>query len=515
MSKLAEYLRTLEAFDLIERDEVDKHLEYLFKHVFTQESVYGSLLRADRRELHQQVGEALEAEYGEAVDEYCLLLAHHFEKSGDGRRALRYLRRAAERAAGSYANQEAKELYDRALILVEEEGERWEVLAGREQVLDRLGQREQQAADLQEMERLAAALNDPVRLARSQMRRAAYFDKTSQYQAAAEAAEMGLAVARRSGQKRLEAQALNLLALAAWRRFDYPAVQAWANQALDALRMVGDPAVRTTSLLHLGRAGYRLGQYDGALETIQAARELAQASDDRHSEAVAHLILGWIYQRLGQYGAAEEQFGLTLTKRQAIGDRHGEAVALSHLGWVAYDREQYGVGREQCQAALLISRGIGDRENEAYALSGLGLAAEGEGRTAEAREFYEQALGLHRAIGAETLVMFDLSRLAWLALAEGKVAEAYQLAQAVMTWTAEHGAERFWDPWLIHTINVQVLRAAGREEEAGRVLAEAYDLLQRRAGRISDVGLRGSFLKNVAVNRWIVEEMRKSGERGA
>lgn len=507
MTKLSQYLQTLESFGLIERDEIDRHLEYLFKHVFTQESVYSSLLRADRRQLHQQVGEALEAEYGDQLDDYCLLLSHHFEKSGDGRRALKYLRRAAERAAACYANQEAKELYDRALALVEDNAERWELLAGREQVLDRLGQRDQQAADLDELERLA--LDDPVRLARTYQRRAAYFDKTSQYQAAAEAAEMALAVARRSGQKRLEAQSLNLLALAAWRRFDYPAVQAWANQALDALRMVGDPAVRTTSLLHLGRAGYRLGQYDAALQTIQAAQELAQASDDRNSEALAHLILGWIYQRLGQYEAAEDQFRLTHTKRQAIGDRHGEAVALSHLGWVAYDRQQYATSRAHCQAALAISQAIGDRENEAYALSGLGLAAEGEGQTAEARAHYEQALALHRSIGAETLVMFDLSRLSLLALDEGKVAEAYQHAQAVITWTAEHGAERFWDPWLIHYVNVHVLRAAGYTHEAARILDESYDLLQKRAGRISDVGLRGSFLKNVAVNRWIVEEKRK------
>ena len=61
MSKLTEYLNNLEILDLIARQKSDPELEYAFKHVFTQESVYGSLLYSDRRQIHQQVGEALEA----------------------------------------------------------------------------------------------------------------------------------------------------------------------------------------------------------------------------------------------------------------------------------------------------------------------------------------------------------------------------------------------------------------------------------------------------------------------
>ena len=50
--------------------------------------------------------------------------------------------------------------------------------------------------------------------------------------------------ARLSGSVQLEAQSLNLLARAAWRRFEYDTVIKWANEALDVLRVVGDPADR-------------------------------------------------------------------------------------------------------------------------------------------------------------------------------------------------------------------------------------------------------------------------------
>ena len=314
-------------------------------------AVYQSLLRTDRRQLHQQVGEALERVFApalnsenqtEAPDDLPLVLAYHFEKSGDTERALKYLKIAAAEAYAAYANQEAAELYSRALALLDDKdyANRWDLLAEREKVLDRLGERDRQATQLTLMQTLAELIADDTRLATTHNRRAAYFDKISEYQAAAEAAEVGLRVARRSGNRRLEAQSLNRLARAAWRRFDYPAVQKWANEALDALKMVGDPATKTTSLLHLGRASYRLGQYDMALEYIRAAQDFTTYTDDHESAAVADLILGWIYQRLGDYDLAEKHYQLTLEKRRIIGDRYGEATALSHLGWLAYDQQK-------------------------------------------------------------------------------------------------------------------------------------------------------------------------------
>ena len=152
MTKLTEHLQTLEKFDLIGLHMSEADLEYAFKHVFTQESVYQSLLRTDRRQLHQQVGEALETLFtaalkgepqAEAPDDLPLILAYHFEISGDTERALNYLKIAGAEAAVAYANQEAIELYSRALALLDESdySRRWDLLAEREKVLDRLGER--------------------------------------------------------------------------------------------------------------------------------------------------------------------------------------------------------------------------------------------------------------------------------------------------------------------------------------------------------------------------------------
>ncbi|GAB4410196.1 MAG: hypothetical protein Fur0044_03850 [Anaerolineae bacterium] len=514
MINLTQHLQTLEKSDLITPQMSEADLEYIFKHVFTQESVYQSLLRTDRRQLHQQVGETLETLFAPALQgesqpdappDLPLLLAYHFETSGDTERALKYLKMAAEEAVAAYANQEAIELYSRALALLDNQdyANRWDLLAAREVVLDRLGERDRQATHLTLMQTLAELLVDDTRLAVTHNRRAAYFDKISEYQAAAEAAEVGLRVARRSGNRRLEAQSLNRLARAAWRRFDYPAVQKWANEALEALKMVGEPATKTASLLHLGRASYRLGQYDLALEYIHAAQDFTRFTDDQESAAVADLILGWIYQRLGDYEAAAICFQATLEKRRIIGDRYGEATALSHLGWLAWDERRSAEGLRFCLEALDISQSVGDRENEAYALTGLGLNHEQLGNTDIAQTNYQEALTIHREIGATTLAIFDQAGLARMALARQDDATARQYIEAVVGWILAGKAQQFWDPWSIYLWAYQGLTALGERETAGKILDEAHLLLHQRAEAISDEKLRHCFFEKVAVNREI------------
>ncbi|NIV00256.1 MAG: hypothetical protein GWN55_02785, partial [Phycisphaerae bacterium] len=124
-----------------------------------------------------------------------------------------------------------------------------------------------------------------------------------------------------------------------------------------------------------------------------------------------------------------------------------------------------------------------------------------------------QALTLHRAIEAQTLVMFDLSRLAKLALEAGDKVNAYNYTNKIMVWTSRHGAERFWDPWLIHYTNYRVMQANDRPEQAQAILEEAYTLLQTRAKRISDSGLRDCFLNNVKVNQLIAEAWVQNQEK--
>jgi len=68
--RIEQALWDLEDRRLIYQEKVVPEEEYSFKHVLTQETVYGGILKRRRVEFHQRVGEAMEAIYAEGLEEY-------------------------------------------------------------------------------------------------------------------------------------------------------------------------------------------------------------------------------------------------------------------------------------------------------------------------------------------------------------------------------------------------------------------------------------------------------------
>lgn len=72
---LSESLTLLETTGLIKFARSEPEVEFLFRHALVQDAVYDTLLRSDRRRIHQLVGEALERAYPDRLDELAPRLA--------------------------------------------------------------------------------------------------------------------------------------------------------------------------------------------------------------------------------------------------------------------------------------------------------------------------------------------------------------------------------------------------------------------------------------------------------
>jgi serine phosphatase RsbU (regulator of sigma subunit)/class 3 adenylate cyclase len=153
-------LSSLENAGLVRIARVEPDLEYLFRHTLVQEAAYSSLLVADRKRLHQSVGQAVEKLYPDQLGEFSAMLAYHFDQAGLDERAIRYFTLAGQTALDSYANQEAEDHFRRALALTRSDAQRAELLSGLGQALNREG-RIQEAIQLWlEAIRLFRALGD-------------------------------------------------------------------------------------------------------------------------------------------------------------------------------------------------------------------------------------------------------------------------------------------------------------------------------------------------------------------
>jgi tetratricopeptide (TPR) repeat protein len=117
-------IQELVRLELIVPDESLSHGNYFFKHALVQEVVYESLSYAARRMMHRLIGEELERACGGEYQEQCDVLARHFDLGRVPEKALEYLVMAGDKAREAFANKEAADYYERALVHLHSLGSR-------------------------------------------------------------------------------------------------------------------------------------------------------------------------------------------------------------------------------------------------------------------------------------------------------------------------------------------------------------------------------------------------------
>ena len=101
--------------DLLRDGEQPAH--FLFKHVLTQEAIYGLMLFGQRRGLHRAVAEWYERTNSDDLSHLLPVLAHHWQRAEEWSRAIACLEQAAEQNLDRFANRETVDLLSQALVL--------------------------------------------------------------------------------------------------------------------------------------------------------------------------------------------------------------------------------------------------------------------------------------------------------------------------------------------------------------------------------------------------------------
>jgi len=172
-----------------------------------------------------------------------------------------------------------------------------------------------------------------------------------------------------------------------------------AQLALTLARETGKRHSEEQALLHLGIAWLSFGEARKAIEFCEQALVIAREVGDRQGESVALGNLGNAYSLSGNARKAIEFYEQALAIGQEIGDRKGVGANLGNLGNAYKDLGETHKAIDFYEQALAIDREIGDRQGEGNAVGNLGSAYENLGEINKAIDFYEQALVIFREIG--------------------------------------------------------------------------------------------------------------------
>jgi len=542
------HLLTLQREEMIRQRARVPEMEYIFKHHLTQEAAYNGLLRRDRRRFHRQVAEALERLFLDRIGEQLGFLAYHWDRAEEQEKAVHYLRRAGEQAAAQYASMEAVNYFSRALDLTpgRDLAGRYTLLLARERVYDLQAAREDQQRDLGVLESLANDLDDDRRRAEVALRQAWYGIVTGNYLGGIEAAQRGVRLAQAAQDARTEVSGYLLWGQALWDQGDYQLSRTQLEQALSLATAVQLRQVQADSRWGLSYVRLYQGDYDGARAYAQQALNIYRELGDRRGEGQAletlamaagwgqwdysegrdrsvenlrvrqeigdHLncgfgllLVGANFHMLGAYDKAWQHYRQALPILQETGHVRGEGNALGNMALLSHHLGDDRSALEYAQRALLAVQDAADRFMQALALTVRGHALLGLGRPDQAVDAYREALSLRRQLGLHYLANEPLAGLARTAIAQGDVPQAERHVEEILNYLESGTLQGTWEPFRVYLTCYRVLQTAD-DPRAGEILETAHRLLQESADRISDEEERRSFLENVAAHREIASE---------
>ncbi|HEY8136073.1 MAG TPA: hypothetical protein VIF08_08550 [Candidatus Limnocylindrales bacterium] len=405
-------LDTLEARGLIRLATAQPELEYLFRHALLQDTAYESLLKQERKALHQVVGQALEQLYPDRVGEMAAVLARHFEQAGDTDKAVDYLSAAAKFAIDRNAITEAYELYGRASALLPPydpadtasvRQRRIQVTLGRAQAgFTFLGDDEylalleplvEQSAALGDL-RLEAEVHLAIALGR-QMRGGRSLSDHALKRSLDRVDEIGRELndpligalsssivglyeifsgRMRAGIARLEevqpllaqkrdfvGSSFALVALS----FGYSRLGEWAK-AEEAVRFSrelaeqGDVVVRVDAMIGESTLHSIRGDLDKAVPLAMQCAQLAEEAGASACVVASNFVLGDAYMRQNQFGAAKIAFDRGDEIAQVTEQRIFRPSIAAYLRSLAASMGDYRLGDKTFEQAIAEAREIGD-----------------------------------------------------------------------------------------------------------------------------------------------------------
>lgn len=266
-----------------ERRDTTRTLE--FSHALIRQTLYGELSTPRRVRLHRQIADALERHYGSTADAHLSELAFHsFQAApaGDADRAISYCTRAAQRASGQAAFEEAQRFCDmaiQALELTEEPDprRRFDLLLELGTNAMHAGEGERARAAFREAADVGRSLDDAMLLSRAAVARSGIGGSGG----IADPEVTGLLrdALDRVGDQDMAMRATVLERLAiAYAFVDDRASQEYAREALKASEAAADPRARLRALfawtLTLTRPEHKVDSDAAAAEMRRLAKEV-------------------------------------------------------------------------------------------------------------------------------------------------------------------------------------------------------------------------------------------------
>lgn len=397
---LRKHLEELSQLDLTPLERRQPVLEYIFKHILTQEVAYNGLSYSSRQALHLKA-----ADYFAGQARLCRihpeLPAHHYILAGEELKALPFLYAAAIKAANQFANKEAISHFSSAIDiarrhndvnylvkstrgrggLAKQTGDYGSAIADflwiRENVesaddkidaLKNLAEIYRITNEYEESNKVLDELvknspGDPSILAFCHNSRAEILRRKGKLPACREIlaeAEKEIKTGRVADE--IQATIFNHLGICLWSMGNLSESAQYYKKALSLYRKLKDLSGQSKVINNLGIISDRMGKLDQATRAYRKAEKIFQRIGAARSQACACANLGTIYGPRGLFSEAISKIMEAMQIFEKIGDQRGYAFAVGDLGYTYYAMGDYDSAESHFKKAIALGNKLADDE---------------------------------------------------------------------------------------------------------------------------------------------------------
>ncbi len=481
---------------------------YTFNHALFQIYLYRVMGIAERRLLHTDVAAVLEELYTGRMEEISVQLAHHYKQTGDLKKTIHYLQIAGERAFRLGAFNQAREFFEQALEVLEEDNldDDKAIRAHLElQIGDMYyhtghwSTAEEKYRHGLEIARMSG-IDDLItqgllNLSQSLHRQNQHFDELLQ------TAREALEITRQTGNRRLECRALQALGIAYGKIDRTNERLACYKDALEIAKEMSDVALEMSCLNNLGTLFNTVGDFVSAITYRERALELA---NQFHRLADQSVFLSNLksYSKVGNYQKAKQVAERTLELRNRLGDVPGLAIAhldlgiaLFHLGFI-----------DQAVAQWIKSIEMGDRHDRITVQVGgrnwLGIAYLHLNREDDAAQLISELKPLLARFKNKIYVNSEILLEAIVKLRTGEFEQASRLFEQELAYSTQALTSQVWVYYYHRALAQAGISLLASSEDSSSHLKQTETLIREAVAYCGWVGVLDDVLL-------ILRELRK------
>jgi len=435
-------VEALEAAGLIQQTSVIPTIAYRFTHALTQDVCYDSLVAHQRKTLHEAIGRALASTHADRVDERAALLAHHFGHAEDWPSAIRFGRRAAERAIALSQFGDALAILDQVLewatrLSGGQTDLTADLLLQQERVCETLGLRARQQQIIDALITHLAREGSSARLAEVYLRQGDLSTLLKRFDAADRALATALRIGNERGDSTLLRSALRSLGLLRWHEGRHPEALEITQRALVVDRECNDDVAVALDLTNLGSILRAMGNFEQARVKLEEALAMPVLHLEPKKLVYTQHNLANVFREMGDVDRALE----CLHRNDEIARIHLLPIQRSfHLTSIAHIQLQQGridAAVDTYRAAVDLSRRARHADGLVQSLRMLGNALFGLAR-------YEEALPYLREAAELFAQLEDRISEAEMRSGVARILERTAPHEAAEAWRAALTLQRSW-----------------------------------------------------------------------